>query len=32
VPSSLIRPMVAQMDAYDRGEPLINLVDRKAGY
>lgn len=32
VPSSLIRPMVAQMNAYDRGEPLINLVDRKAGY
>lgn len=32
VPSSLIAPMVAQMDAYDRGESLINLVDRKAGY
>lgn len=32
VPSSLIKPMVAQMDAHDRGEKLINLVDRKAGY
>lgn len=32
VPSSLIAPMVAQMDSYDRGESLINLVDRKAGY
>ena len=32
VPSSLIGPMVAQMDAHDRGEKLINLVDRKAGY
>lgn len=32
MPSSLIAPMVAQMDAYERGEALINLVDRKAGY
>ena len=32
VPSSLIKPMVEQMDAYDRGEPLTNLVDMKAGY
>ncbi|MDP2118898.1 MAG: glyoxylate/hydroxypyruvate reductase A [Hoeflea sp.] len=32
VPSSLIGPMVAQMEAHDRGEALINLVDRKAGY
>jgi len=32
VPSSLIVPIVGQMDAYERGESLINLVDRKAGY
>jgi glyoxylate/hydroxypyruvate reductase A len=32
VPSALIGSMVAQMDAHDRGEPLLNLVDRKAGY
>jgi len=32
VPSSLIKPIVAQMDAHDRGEKLVNLVDRKAGY
>ncbi|OCW58082.1 2-hydroxyacid dehydrogenase [Hoeflea olei] len=32
VPSSLIGPMVAQMDAHDRGEPLVNLVNRAAGY
>lgn len=32
VASSLIKPMVAQMDAHDRGEPLVNLVDRSAGY
>lgn len=32
VPSSLIVPMVRQMDAHERGEPLSNLVDRKAGY
>ena len=32
VPSSLIKPIVKQMDAHDRGEKLVNLVDRKAGY
>ncbi|WP_420407580.1 2-hydroxyacid dehydrogenase [Hoeflea sp.] len=32
VPISLIAPMVTQMEAHDRGEPLVNLVDRKAGY
>ncbi|MDP2732133.1 MAG: NAD(P)-dependent oxidoreductase, partial [Hoeflea sp.] len=32
VPSSLIVPIVRQMDAHERGEPLSNLVDRKAGY
>ncbi|PHR23665.1 MAG: glyoxylate/hydroxypyruvate reductase A [Hoeflea sp.] len=32
MPSSLIEPMARQMDAFERGEPLINLVDRKAGY
>ena len=32
MPSSLIRPIVKQMDAFEKGEPLVNLVDRKAGY
>lgn len=32
VPGSLIGPIVSQMDACDRGEALINLVDRNAGY
>jgi glyoxylate/hydroxypyruvate reductase A len=32
MPSSLIAPMVEQIDAFERGEPLLNLVDRKAGY
>ncbi|MFZ2103731.1 MAG: glyoxylate/hydroxypyruvate reductase A [Oricola sp.] len=32
MPEALIPPMVAQMDAHDRGEPLRNLVDREAGY
>jgi glyoxylate/hydroxypyruvate reductase A len=32
MPTSLIEPMARQMDAFERGEPLINLVDRKAGY
>ena len=32
VPSALVPPMVAQMDAHDRGEPLKHLVDRQAGY
>jgi len=32
MPSSLIAPIIAQMDAHDRGEPLVNLVDRKVGY
>lgn len=31
-PKFLIPPMLDQMDAHDRGEPLKNLVDRKAGY
>ena len=32
VPSSLIVPIVEQMGAYERGEPLVNLVNRQAGY
>lgn len=28
----LAPPMLEQMDAFERGEPLKNLVDRKAGY
>ncbi|WP_417433165.1 2-hydroxyacid dehydrogenase [Hoeflea sp.] len=32
MPTSLIEPMARQMDAFERGEPLVNLVDRKAGY
>ena len=31
-PAHLVGPMLDQMDAYDRGEPLKNLVDRDAGY
>jgi glyoxylate/hydroxypyruvate reductase A len=31
-PVHLVPPMLAQMDAFERGEPLTNLVDRKAGY
>lgn len=31
-PAALIPPMVAQMDAHDRGEALTNLVDVSAGY
>lgn len=32
VPAALVPSMVAQMDAFERGEPLTNLVDREAGY
>lgn len=31
-PAHLVPPMLAQMAAHDRGEPLVNLVDREAGY
>ncbi|QPC86561.1 glyoxylate/hydroxypyruvate reductase A [Mesorhizobium sp. NBSH29] len=31
-PTHLVGPMLAQMDAFERGEPLYNLVDRQAGY
>jgi glyoxylate/hydroxypyruvate reductase A len=31
-PAHLTAPMLAQMDAYERGEPLQNVVDREAGY
>lgn len=31
-PAHLAGPMLDQMDACDRGEPLKNLVDRSAGY
>ena len=31
-PTHLVRPMLAQMDAFERGEPLQNVVDRDAGY
>jgi glyoxylate/hydroxypyruvate reductase A len=31
-PAHLAGPMLDQMDAFDRGEPLRNLVDRRAGY
>ncbi len=30
-PAHLVAPMLAQMDAFERGEALRNLVDRKAG-
>ena len=32
VPEMLVPPMIAQMNAHDRGEPLRNLVDPEAGY
>jgi glyoxylate/hydroxypyruvate reductase A len=31
-PNHLVGPMLAQMEAHDRGEPLQNVVDRAAGY
>lgn len=31
-PNHLVGPMLDQMDAFERGEPLRNLVDRAAGY
>jgi glyoxylate/hydroxypyruvate reductase A len=31
-PLHLVPPMLAQMDAFERGEELRNVVDRKAGY
>lgn len=31
-PAHLAPPMLRQMNAFERGEPLENLVDRKAGY
>ncbi|MGB7433571.1 MAG: glyoxylate/hydroxypyruvate reductase A [Ahrensia sp.] len=32
MPQALIPPIIAQMQALERGEPLVNLVDREAGY
>jgi glyoxylate/hydroxypyruvate reductase len=31
-PAHLVGPMLEQMEAFERGEKLVNLVDRKAGY
>src|SRR5690606_3455035 len=31
-PAHLVPLMLRQMEAYERGEPLENLVDREAGY
>jgi glyoxylate/hydroxypyruvate reductase len=31
-PAHLVPAMLAQMDRFERGEPLANLVDRSAGY
>ncbi|HHZ08770.1 MAG TPA: glyoxylate/hydroxypyruvate reductase A [Rhizobiales bacterium] len=31
-PDHLVGPMLDQMDAFERGEPLKNVVDRAAGY
>lgn len=31
-PTQLVPPMLTQMAAFERGEPLQNLVDREAGY
>lgn len=32
MPAALIPPMIAQMEAFERGEPFTNQVDREAGY
>lgn len=31
-PAHLVAPMLSQMDAFERGAPLENVVDRNAGY
>jgi glyoxylate/hydroxypyruvate reductase A len=31
-PAYLVGPMLAQMEAFERGEALKHLVDREAGY
>jgi glyoxylate/hydroxypyruvate reductase len=31
-PNHLVKPMLEQMDAFERGEPLQNVVDMAAGY
>ncbi len=31
-PAHLVQPMLDQMNAFERGEPLQNLVDKTAGY
>jgi len=31
-PNHLVKPMLEQMDAFERGEPLQNVVDVEAGY
>lgn len=31
-PTHLVPPMLRQMDAFERGDPLENVVDRAAGY
>lgn len=31
-PNHLVKPMLDQMDAFERGEPLRNVVDIEAGY
>jgi glyoxylate/hydroxypyruvate reductase A len=31
-PNHLVAPMLQQMEAFERGEPLTNVVDREAGY
>jgi glyoxylate/hydroxypyruvate reductase A len=31
-PNHLVKPMLDQMDAFERGEPLRNVVDVEAGY
>ena len=31
-PAHLVGPMLEQMAAHDRGEPLVNTVNREAGY
>lgn len=32
MPHALVPPIIEQMNAFERGEPLVNLVDKNAGY
>ena len=32
MPDALVPPMIAQMEAFERGAPFAHVVDRDAGY